>query len=341
MYDLSKVVVTSSPHVKNPEDTRSIMLDVIIAMIPALLVSIVTFGARALVITTLTVAASVAFEAIYCKIVKKPITIMDLSAIVTGMLLAFNMPVSAPLWLCIIGAGFSILIVKCLFGGIGKNFMNPALGGRAFMMASWPLLMTTWAVPKMALPLFETPDIISSATPMAILKGTLVDGVRQWDLTQLPSLANMAIGNIGGCIGETSAIALIAGGLYLVYRKVITLRIPVAYIGTVAVLTLLFPRGGMGNLDWMLYNLLGGGLMLGAIFMATDYTTSPVTKNGQIIFGVGCGLLTVFIRYFGGYPEGVSYSILLMNATVYLLDKYCRPKKFGYTAPEKAKEAKA
>lgn len=332
MYDLSKVVVTSSPHIKNDEDTRSIMLDVIIALIPALMVSIFTFGLRALVVTAVTVIAAVIFEWIYNKILKKPTSVRDLSAVVTGILLAFNLPVVAPLWLCVVGAGFAIIFVKCLFGGIGKNYMNPALGARAFLMASWPVIMTTWVAPKTSLPLFSTPvDVVSTATPMAQLKQLVMPDAPLWD---------MALGQIGGCIGETSAIALIAGCLYLVYRKVITLRIPLAYIGTVAVLTFLFPRGGVSNLQWMGANLLGGGLMLGAIFMATDYATSPVTKKGQIVYGIGCGLLTVFIRYFGSYPEGVSYSILIMNAAAWMIDSYCRPKKFGYVAPEKKKEAK-
>lgn len=333
MYDLSKLVVTSSPHIKTEEDTQSIMLDVIIALIPALMVSIFTFGPRALVITAATALSAVLFELVYNKIVKKPATVSDLSAVVTGVLLAFNLPVTAPLWMCVVGAGFAIIFVKCLFGGIGKNFMNPALGARAFLMASWPIIMTTWVTPKTALPLFSTPvDVVSSATPLAQLKQMVLPDATPWD---------MALGQIGGCIGETSSIALIAGGLYLIYRKVITPRIPLSYLGTVAVLTFLFPRGGVSAIQWMGANLLSGGLILGAIYMATDYATSPVTKKGQIVYGIGCGLLTVFIRYFGSYPEGVSYSILIMNAAAWMIDSYCRPKKFGYVTPESKKEAKA
>jgi len=220
-----------------------------------------------------------------------------------------------------------------LFGGIGKNFMNPALGARAFMMASWAGFMTTWTAPHAKLPLFgnvTVTDAISTATPLASLKtGALPDC----------SVIESLLGQTGGVIGETSALALIVGGLYLLWRKVITINIPAAYILTVAVITFLFPMGGQSHLQWMLYQVLDGGLMLGAIFMATDYVTSPVTPKGQVIFGVGCGLLTVFIRYFGGLPEGVSYSILIMNTLVWAIDKKTHPRKFGYQLDKAKKEA--
>ena len=290
MYDLSKVVVTSSPHIKAGDDTRSLMLDVLIALLPALCVAVYTFGWRALVLTVISMVACAVFETIYNKIVGHPNTVGDLSCFVTGVLIAFNVPVSAPWWMVVFGALFGIIIVKMLFGGIGKNFMNPALGARAFMMASWAGLM------------------------------------------------DMFLGQTGGVIGETSALALIAGGLYLLWRKVITINIPAAYILTVAVVTFLFPMGDVSRVQWMLSQVLSGGLMLGAIFMATDYVTSPVTPRGQIIFGIGCGLLTVFIRYFGGLPEGVSYSILIMNTLVWAIDKATHPRKFGY-ALDKKKEA--
>ena len=220
-----------------------------------------------------------------------------------------------------------------LFGGIGKNFMNPALGARAFMMASWAGFMTTWTAPHAKLPFFgnvTVTDAISTATPLASLKtGTLPD----------VSIVESLLGQTGGVIGETSALALIVGGLYLLWRKVITINIPAAYILTVAVITFIFPMGGQSHLQWMLYQVLDGGLMLGAIFMATDYVTSPVTPKGQIVFGVGCGLLTVFIRYFGGLPEGVSYSILIMNTLVWAIDKKTHPRKFGYQLDKVKKEA--
>ena len=325
MYDLSKVVVTSSPHIKAEEDTRSLMLDVLIALAPALCVAVYTFGWRALILTVISAVSCMVFETIYNKLIGASNTVGDLSCIVTGVLIAFNVPVSAPWWMVVFGALFGIIVVKMLFGGIGKNFMNPALGARAFMMASWAGFMTTWTQPHANLPLFGSvtlTDAISTATPLAALKaGTLPEGV---------SLMNMFLGQTGGVIGETSALALIAGGIYLLWRKVITINIPLAYILTVAVITFAFPMGGVARLDWMLYQVLSGGLMLGAIFMATDYVTSPVTPKGQIIFGIGCGLLTVFIRYFGGLPEGVSYSILIMNTLVWAIDKKTHPRKFGY-----------
>lgn len=333
MYDLSKVVVTSSPHIKAADDTRSLMADVCLALLPALVVSVLTFGARALVLTVATVISCVFFEWLYNKLLHQPCTVGDLSAVVTGILLAFNIPVAAPIWMPVIGGAFSIIVVKTLFGGIGKNFMNPALAGRAFMMASWPAFMTVWTRPGAEIPLFgnvTVTDAISTATPLASLKGGA--------LPEADAL-RLFLGQTGGVIGETSALALLIGGAYLVYRKVIYINIPAAYILTVAVLTFLFPMGGQGHFEWMLSQVLSGGLMLGAIFMATDYVTSPVTPNGQIIFGIGCGLLTVFIRYFGGLPEGVSYSILLMNTLVWFIDKKTHPRKFGY-ALDKKKEGK-
>ncbi|MBS5150844.1 MAG: RnfABCDGE type electron transport complex subunit D [Butyricicoccus pullicaecorum] len=333
MYDLSKVVVTSSPHIKAADDTRSLMADVCLALLPALVVSVLTFGPRALVLTVATVISCVFFEWLYNKLLHQPSTIGDLSAVVTGMLLAFNIPVAAPIWMPVIGGAFSVIVVKMLFGGIGKNFMNPALAGRAFMLASWPALMTVWTRPGAELPLFgnvTVTDAISTATPLASLKGGALPEA---------DMLHLFLGQTGGVIGETSALALLIGGAYLVYRKVITINIPAAYILTVAVLTFLFPMGGQERFAWMLSQILSGGLMLGAIFMATDYVTSPVTTNGQIIFGIGCGLLTVFIRYFGGLPEGVSYSILLMNTLVWVIDKKTHPRKFGY-ALDKKKEGK-
>lgn len=332
MYDLSKVVVTSSPHIKASDDTRSLMADVCLALLPALVVAVLTFGMRALVITVVTVISCVFFEWLYNKLTHQPSTIGDLSAVVTGILLAFNVPVAAPIWMLIIGGAFSVIVVKMLFGGIGKNFMNPALAGRAFLLASWPAFMTTWTLPGAEIPLFgnvTVTDAISTATPLAQLKtGALPDA----------NILKLFLGQSGGVIGETSALALLVGGVYLVYRKVITINTPAAYILTVAVLAFLFPLGGQARVSWMLSQVLSGGLMLGAIFMATDYTTSPVTAKGQVIFGVGCGLLTIFIRYFGGLSEGVSYAILLMNTLTWVIDRKTHPRKFGY-ALEKRKGA--
>ena len=327
MYDFSKVVITSSPHIKSKEDTKSIMLDVLLALIPSLAVSTYVFGLRAILMTAVSIIACMVFEAIYDKIVGKEDTVMDLSAAVTGVLLAFVCPVTLPYWMLIIGDGIAIIFAKCIFGGLGKNFINPALAGRAFLLASWPVAMTTWVAARSHVGLGSTADVVSTATPMAILKGS-AEG-------DLPSAMSVFLGVTGGSMGEVSAVLLLVGGIYLLVRKVITIQIPASYILTVAVLAVIFPAEGYGHLEYMLYAIFGGGLMLGAIFMATDYSTTPVSKKGQIVFGIGCGLLTTMIRFFGGYPEGVCYSILLMNTTVWLIDKYTRPTKFGAPAKQK------
>ena len=314
MNEQRKLIVSSSPHIRTPRSTRVIMLDVLIALAPAFVASIIFFGWRPIMLVAISACSAVLFEFAYRKLLKKSDTYGDLSAAVTGVLLAFCLPPTAPWWLPIIGSFFAIVIVKQLFGGIGKNFLNPALAGRAFLLASYAVLMTSWMPTN-----FQHVDAATYATPMASLSGGALSGV---------SLGAMLIGNVGGSIGEISAAALLLGGAYLVYRKVISLRIPCAFIGTVAVVTLIFSRGNP-HLTWMLQNVFSGGLLLGAIFMATDYCTSPVTPKGQIIFGVGCGLLTVLIRYFGSYPEGVSYAILIMNLTVWMIDKNTAPRRFG------------
>lgn len=319
-----ELTISSSPHVHSPVTTQTIMRDVLIALAPALLGSISFFGFRSLLVTLVSVAACVFFEWGYCKITKVPCKIYDLSAVVTGVLLAFVCPVTIPYWCIIIGDFFAIIVVKQVFGGIGRNIVNPALAGRAFMF-SWPALMTQWVKPGFAdqVSLFSGADAVTGATPLSQMgQGVMPDA----------SVADMFFGNIGGCIGETSVLLILVGLVYLLLRRIISLRIPVSFIGTVAVLTFLFPQG-QDNLTWMAAQLFSGGLFLGAVFMATDYVTSPVTKLGQVIFGIGCGVLTVVIRYFGGYPEGVSYAILIMNCCVVLLDRIGRPKKFG--APKK------
>lgn len=307
----TRFLVSSSPHIRSGESTKRIMIDVVIALLPALVAGICFFGLKALWLTMVSVGFAVATEVVMQKIMKKPVTIKDFSAVVTGILLAFNVPVTLPWWMLAIGAIFAIALVKQCFGGVGYNFVNPALAARAMLFASWPVDMTSWVKPGI--------DAVTTATPMAILKGTEATGV-------LPSVWNMFVGNIGGCIGETSALALLIGGLYLLYRKVISPRIPLTYIATVGVLTLLF--SGF-DLTIVPYHLFGGGLFLGAIFMATDYSSSPMTAKGQIIFALGCGLLTSVIRFYGGYPEGVSYSILLMNIATPLIDRFTLPRKFG------------
>ena len=319
------LTVSCSPHVHAADGTRDIMLDVVIALIPAMLGAVYFFGLRSLCVMAVSVAACVVFEYLYRKLLKKDTTVGDCSAIVTGVLLAMVCPVTSPYWTIIIGDFFAIVVVKQLFGGIGCNFLNPALAGRAFLF-SYPVIMTTWVAPYTSLNLIgSNADAVTAATPMSYLhQGMLPD----------TSVLYSFIGSVGGCLGETSAVLLLAGGVYLVVRKVISARIPLAYIATVAVIALLFPQGN-DRLQWLGYQVFSGGLMLGAIFMATDYATSPVTKGGQIVYGIGCGLITMLIRYFGSYAEGVSYAILIMNVTVLLLDKIGVPKRFGYVKPGK------
>ena len=324
-----ELTISSSPHMHASATTKTIMRDVVIALLPALIGSVYFFGFRALMVTLISVAACVFFEWLWCKLRKQKNKLYDMSAIVTGVLIAFVCPVTIPYWCIIIGDFFAIIVVKQLFGGIGKNIVNPALAARAFMF-SWPVLMTNWVKVGFsnAASLFSTADAVTAATPMAAMHQGQLPEETVWDLF---------LGNVGGCIGETSALLLLVGFAYLLLRRVITLRIPVSYIATVAVLAFLFPMGN-DRLTWMACQLFGGGLMLGAIFMATDYVTSPVTHLGQIVYGIGCGVLTILIRYFGGYNEGVSYAILVMNCCVVLLDRIGRPKRFG--APKKGVAAK-
>ena len=334
-YKNLKLIASSSPHIRSNEDTRSIMLDVIIALLPALAWSVYCFGWKALLLTAVSVVSCVFFEWAYRKVMKKSCMVGDLSAVVTGILLSFVCPVDLPWWVIIIGAFFSIVVVKQLYGGIGCNFLNPALAGRAILLASYATAMTTWTLPSSKK---ELADVISTATPLQIMKEGTVEKFAE--LTTNYTVGDMFIGRIGGSLGEVSALALLLGGAWLLIRKVISWHTPVAFIGTVAILTLISAPAGMSAVDFMLYNVFGGGLMLGAIFMATDYATSPVTKLGQAIFGVGCGLITCFIRRFGSYPEGVCYSILIMNCTTWLLDKYIRPTIYGAIKKDK-KEAAA
>ena len=324
-----ELTISSSPHAHSPVTTQTIMRDVLIALVPALLGSIYFFGFRALLVTLVSAAACVFFEWGFCKIRKLHCKTYDLSAVVTGVLLAFVCPVTIPYWTIILGDFFAIVLVKMLFGGLGKNIVNPALAGRAFLF-SWLVLMSNWVKVGFdnAAGLLSTADAVTAATPMSAMhQGALPE----------ESILDMFLGNIGGCIGETSALLLIIGFIYLLYRKVITARIPLAYIGTVAILAFLFPQGN-DRIAWMAAQVFGGGLMLGAIFMATDYVTSPLTKLGQIVYGIGCGVITILIRYFGGYSEGVTYAILCMNACAVLLDKIGRPVKFGAPKKEAAKK---
>lgn len=300
------LTVSQSPHIRSSRTVKSIMLDVIIALVPAMIGSIYFYGINAIKLILVTVASAVAFEFGIQKLLKRETRIGDLSAVVTGILLAFNLPAQAPWWVAVFGAGFAIIIVKELFGGIGSNFMNPALAARAAMVASWPGIMSTYI----------NPDGMTSATPLAILKS---------GSGSLPSIQRMLIGDIGGSIGETSAILLLIGAAYLIIKKVIDWKIPAIYMATTAIILVLL---GVNTGD-LVYHILGGGLILGAFFMATDYSSTPVTPMGRIIFAVGCGLLTALIRVKGGMPEGVSYSILIMNVASPVIEKWTKPRVFG------------
>ena len=330
-----KLTVSASPHMRSKETTTGIMLDVIIALIPALVMCAVYFGTRAIVLTAVCVVSCVAFEYISRIVMKRNNTIGDLSAVVTGLILAFNLPATLPLWMAVIGSLIAIVVVKQMFGGIGQNFVNPAMTARIILMTSFPTAMAKWVVPFTDT---WSADAVTSATPMATLAA-----LKPLDVSAaadaLPSLTDMLIGKHGGSMGEVCSIALIIGGLYLIARKVISPIIPFTFIGTVAVFMFLT---GKGNMDFVAYELLGGGLMLGAFFMATDYSTSPINKKGKIIFGIGCGLITSIIRIFGSLPEGVSFSIILMNILVPHIENMTTPKPFGAVKEKKAKgEAKA
>ena len=303
------LTVASSPHIRGNFRTNRIMLDVVLALIPALIVGICVLGIRALVVTLICVAAAVGAEWLYCRLAKSRNTTADCSALVTGVLLAMTLPHTVPYWQAALGSIFAIIVIKCLCGGLGQNIFNPALAARAFLLLIYPLGLTR----------YEGLDGVTAATPL-----------HHMVMPALPeeSLPDMLLGICPGSIGELSALALLLGGVYLVVRKVISPRIPLAYLGTVALVTLVFPKAGSA-FEWMAYSLLSGGVMLGAIFMATDYATSPATPIGQVVYGIGCGILTVLFRYFGLFPEGVTYAILIMNALVWVLDYYTPIRRFG------------
>jgi len=331
------ITVSSAPHIKSSETTSSIMADVIIAMIPALIWGVYIFGFRALSITVISVVSCMFFELIYQLVMKKTKTVNDLSAVVTGILIAFNLPVNVPLWIPVVGGAFAIIIVKQLFGGIGKNLVNPAIAARIFLFMSFPHYISAFFdITKEKMSAFEIQpdfDALIGATPLKALKEGLMPSTYGFDLF------DMVLGQKGGCIGEVSVILLFAGGVYLMLRKVITWHIPISFIGVVAALTYFFPKDA-DMLNFCLNEVFAGGLFLGAFFMATDYVTSPITKSGKLIFGAGCGLITVFIRYFGGYPEGVSFAIMIMNLFVWYIDKLTKPVKFGGKSNVKQQQSK-
>jgi len=304
-----KLTVASSPHIRGDFKTSRLMLDVVIALVPALLAGTIVFGFRALALTAVSMIAAVAAEGLYALVTRQRSTIQDCSALVTGMLVALILPVTVPYWLVAVGSAFAIVVIKLMWGGLGQNVFNPALSARAFVMLLWPAYVTRY--PGL--------DGVTAATPL-----------HHMVMPALPeeTVLDMFLGNCPGSIGEISALALLIGGTYLVYRKVITVRIPAAYLLTVAAVTFVFHKTD-NALSWMLYSLFSGGVMLGAIFMATEYGSSPVTPWGQVIFGIGCGILTVVFRYFGLFPEGVTYAILLMNGLVWFIDRITPPRRFG------------
>lgn len=343
--------VSASPHLHDCTSVKNVMWNVVLALMPALIVGVYFFGINALALTLYGVIAAVLTEALILKLRKKQVVINDGSAVVTGLLVSFNMHAGAPWWIPVVGSVFAIAIGKHTFGGLGHNLLNPALLGRAFLVASWPTYMTSnWVETRFGslngMSLNAVSEQISSATPLAVAK-TLrnpvfieslgENGLKQandifQNLTDFPSLINMFWGNIGGCLGEVSALAILLGALYLLIKHIIEWRIPFFYLLTVFVLTYIF--GGLNGIftasvNVPVFHLLSGGLMLGAFFMATDMVTSPLTKTGRMYFAVGCGIFTVLIRLVGGYPEGVSYSILIMNLFVPLIDKFTMPKAFG------------
>jgi electron transport complex protein RnfD len=313
MITYKTLTVSSPPHIYGKGTIESHMRDVLIALAPAGLVGIYVFGRGVALVMAVCVLSCILAEFLYQRVTGKPATVGDLSAAVTGLLLAYNLPPAVPLWLCALGSFFAIVFVKQLFGGLGSNFMNPALAARAFLLAAFPVHMTTWSFP----------DMTAGATYLSILRE---------DPSFVPQMADYiaaVTGMEGGCVGETGTLALLAGGLYLIIRKVINWRIPVFYIGSFAVFAFVFGRNGFLQGQFILFEALSGGLLLGAFFMATDYATSPISPNGKIIMGIGCGFLTVLIRFHGGYPEGVSYAILIMNIFVPTIDKYVKPRLYG------------
>lgn len=320
--EISKLTVSSTPHIRENNSIDDIMLDVILALMPAAFAGVIFFGARALAVIVISVLSCVAFEGLFQIIAHKKVTIKDMSAVVTGMLLAFSLPPTIPYYMVVIGALVAIVITKQLYGGLGQNFMNPALVGRAFLLASFPVAMTKFSAEKIGIT-ENMADIVTTATPLS----NEYSG-------QLPSVLESLFGRfadgtpVGGCIGETCAVAILIGLVYLLIRRVISLRIPLSFIGIVGVLSAI---SGINPIA----AVCSGGLMLGAVFMATDYVTSPTTAKGQIIFGLGCGAMTFIIRNWGGYPEGITYAILLMNVLTPLIDKWTVPKAFGAVKNEK------
>ena len=308
---MEKLIVSSSPHIHSGASTQGIMLDVVIALLPASFAAILLFGVKAFILIAVSVATAVISEAIFNVVTKKKQTVGDFSAVITGLLLALNLPTTATVWQTIVGAVFAIVVVKCLFGGIGCNFANPAITARIMLLTAFP------AIRAVSHSHFESADIVSGATPLAVMGG---------EKGTLPELLDMLLGVRGGAIGETCAIALILGGLYLVARKVIRWQVPVVFVGTVFIFSFIL---GKFDITYATYQILSGGLLIGAIFMATDYSTTPVNTLGKVVFALGCGIITVIIRFYASYPEGVSFAILIMNILSPYIEKLCANVPLG------------
>lgn len=319
---MNLLTISGSPHVHSGLSVKKIMWGVVIAMLPALFVSVYYFGLGAIKVSLVAVLACVLFEYLINKyLLKKPRSITDGSAVITGLLLAFNLPSNLPIWMIIIGAFVAIGIAKMSFGGLGNNPFNPALVARVFMLISFPVNMTSWPVPN-PITSFSTLDAITGPTPLGIIR-------EGGNISELPSYLNMFIGNMGGSLGEVSALALLIGGIYMLFKKIITWHIPVSFIGSAALFSgILYYVDPTKYVD-PIFHILAGGMILGAVYMATDMVTSPMTYKGQIIFGIGCGLITILIRVFGSFPEGVSFAILIMNGFTPLINKLVKPKRFG------------
>ena len=329
MIDTKKLTVSASPHQKSADTTTGIMRDVIIALVPAGVAAVIVFGLRALAVILVSVISCVLAEFLSRKAMKKEDTITDLSAVVTGLLLAYNLPSNIPFWIVVLGAVIAIIVIKQMFGGIGQNFINPALGARVILMSAFPGRMSAGAFAGLNKSGWDV-DALTGATPMGMVG---LDGVKEG----APTLSELFFGNVSGCLGEVSAIALLIGGIYLMVRKVISPIIPCTYIATVAIFCT-FAQGF--DMYAVAYELLAGGLFLGAIFMATDYTTSPITNKGKIIAGIFCGVVTCVIRLWGSLPEGVSFSIILMNVFVPYFEDWTAPTPFGFVKEKKQKKAK-
>lgn len=314
----NKFIVSVSPHIQAPISIPQIMWRVFFSLLPSGILGIFIFGLETLWIILLSIITAVLTEASIQYLTKRRITILDGSACLTGLLLAYNLPSTAPFWIPIIGSFFAIAIVKQAFGGLGRNIFNPALAARAFLMACWPFYMTDFSLPYSV-------DAKTQATPLTLIKDGKINHFLETGLSYL----DLFLGNRGGCIGEVTIFALLLGAIYLLYKHIILLHIPLSFIGSLAILSWIFAREGFFKGD-ILFSILSGGVILGAFFMATDYVTSPLTKKGKVIFGLGCGVLTFIIRRFGGYPEGVSYSILIMNAFSPLIDRWVKPYRYGY-----------